>query len=185
MTRLRKTWLRQASCAAIIALACTQAGAVEPDGQHDFDFSIGHWKTHILRLQHPLAGSTQWIELNGKVETREVWNGRANLEEIDAKGPAGHVEGLTLRLYDPRSHQWNLTWSDSHDGTLGTPVVGGFRQGRGEFLDQETIDGKAILTRNVYSDITPDSYHFEQAYSDDGGRTWETNFKAVVTRDKE
>ena len=68
------------------------------DGQRDFDFNVGTWRTHIKRLQHPLTGSTTWIELNGTVKVRKVWDGRAQLEEIEADGPQGHFEGLTLFL---------------------------------------------------------------------------------------
>ncbi len=152
------------------------------DGQHDFDFNFGTWKTHIRRLQRPLTGSTTWIEVKGTVVVRKVWNGRANLEEIEADGPMGHIEGLTLRLYHPQSHQWALSWANSHDGTLGAPIVGEFNNGRGEFYDQEQFHGRAILVRQVYSDITPRSYHFEQAFSNDDGKTWEPNWVADLTK---
>ena len=153
------------------------------DGQHDFDFSIGTWKTHIRRLQHPLTGSSTWTETNGTVVVRKVWNGRANLEEIEADSPAGHIEGLTLRLYNPQAHQWNLSWANSNDGTLGQPMFGEFNNGHGEFYDQESFKGRSILVRQIYSDITLYSYHFEQAFSDDGGKTWEPNWAATLTRE--
>jgi hypothetical protein len=86
----------------------SQQMAIARDGQHDFDFELGMWKTHISRLQHPLSGSTTWIEYEGTTVVRKVWNGRANLVELEANGPAGHFEGLSLRLYDPQSHQWSL-----------------------------------------------------------------------------
>jgi hypothetical protein len=108
-----------------------QVAASAREGSHDFDFSIGTWKTHVRRLQHPLTGSSTWTETNGTVIVRKVWNGRANLEEIEADGPAGHLEGLTLRLYNPRSRQWNLSWANSNDGTLGQPMFGEFHDGRG------------------------------------------------------
>jgi hypothetical protein len=155
---------------------------VPRDGSHDFDFNIGTWRTHILRLQHPLTGSTAWTETNGTVTVRKVWDGRANLEEIEADGPSGHIEGLTLRLYEPQSHQWALSWANGSDGTLGQPMVGEFTDGRGEFFDQESVNGRAVLVRNVYFDITPNSYSFEQAFSDDGGKNWEANWKATLTR---
>lgn len=153
------------------------------DGQRDFDFNIGTWKTHILRLQHPLTGSNTWVETTGTVAVRKIWNGRANLEEIEADGPAGHIEGLTLRLYDPKSQQWSLHWANSNDGTLGQPAVGEFRNGRGEFYDQEMFKGRAILVRQVYSNASSNSYHFEQAFSEDGGKTWEPNWVANLTRE--
>src|SRR5438034_7396653 len=107
----------------------------ERDGQHDFDFEIGTWKTHLKRLLHPLTGSTTWVEYEGTTIVRKVWNGRANLVELVADGPAGHFEGLSLRLYNPKTRQWTLNFSNSADGTLAQPTVGEFRDGRGEFYD--------------------------------------------------
>src|SRR4030095_7644832 len=88
------------------------------DGQHDFDFEIGTWKTHVSRLLHPLTGSTTWVEYEGTSVVRKVWNGRANLVELVADGPAGHFEGLSLRLYDPEAHQWSLNFANIKSGEL-------------------------------------------------------------------
>ncbi|MGC1547739.1 MAG: hypothetical protein WA777_04360 [Rhodanobacter sp.] len=198
MTTHAKIWFCSAFVAAGLVLFSNQAhGQTSPDikpttkpataqyhdGQHDFDFSAGNWKTHIMRLQHPLTGSTSWVELNGTVVTRKVWGGRAFLEEIEADGTTGHFEGLTLFLYDPQSHQWSQTFASSDDGTLGPPAIGEFNNGRGELIDQETFEGRTILDRGVWSDITANSHRFEQSFSDDGGKTWETNFIATLTRD--
>lgn len=163
----------------------TQQTSRERDGQHDFDFEIGTWKTHLKRLLHPLSGSTTWVEYDGTTVVRKVWNGRANLVELVADGPAGHFEGLNLRLYNPQSHQWSLNFASVNSGAMSQPTIGGFKNGRGEFFDQETFDGRAIFVRFVISDITPNSCHFEQAFSDDGGKTWEVNWIAADTRVKE
>jgi hypothetical protein len=153
------------------------------DGQHDFDFHFGTWKTHIRRLVHPLSGSTTWVELDGTVTTRKVWDGRANLEELEAGNATTHFKGLTLFLYNPESHQWSQNFANINSGTLSqTPLIGEFKDGRGELFDQETFNGRTILVRFVWSDITPDSHHVEQAFSDDGGKTWEPNFIANLTR---
>ncbi|HEY2976153.1 MAG TPA: hypothetical protein VGJ48_26805 [Pyrinomonadaceae bacterium] len=157
----------------------------ERDGQHDFDFEIGTWKTHLRRLLHPLTGSTTWVEYEGTTVVRKVWSGRANLVELEADGPAGHFEGLSLRLYNPQSRQWSLNFASSNGGTMSQPTIGGFKDGRGEFFDQETFNGRAIFVRFVISDITPNSCRFEQAFSDDGGKTWEVNWIATDTRVKE
>ena len=152
------------------------------DGQHDFDFEIGTWKTHLSRRLHPLTGSTTWVQFDGTSVVRKVWNGRANLVELEVDGPTGHIEALSLRLYNPQSHQWSLNSANSNDGTLSVPTIGEFKNGRGEFYDQETFNGRTILVRNVWSDITPNSCRFEQAFSNDGGKTWEVNWIAVDTR---
>ena len=152
------------------------------DGQHDFDFETGRWKTHLKRLLHPLTGSTTWVEYDGTTLVRKVWNGRANLVELEVDGPKGHIEALSLRLYNPDSHQWSLNFSNSAGGTMSTPSIGEFKNGRGEFFDQETLGARAILVRFVISGISPTLAHFEQSYSDDGGKTWEVNWIADDVR---
>jgi hypothetical protein len=185
------------SCVAIMLLylpatpVCAQAakaaraGAETPrDGQHDFDFEIGTWHTHLKRLAHPLSGSSEWIEYEGLTTVRKVWNGRANLVELTADGPDGHFEGLNLRLYNPRSRQWSLNFANSSGGTLGQPTIGRFIDGRGEFYDQEDFGGRAIFVRFVITPLDADTIRFEQAFSDDGGKTWELNWLATDTRMK-
>jgi hypothetical protein len=154
------------------------------DGGHDFDFEIGVWKTHLRRLKNPLSGSASWVELDGTTVVRKIWNGRANLAELNIDAASGHLQVLSLRLYDPRAGQWSLNTANAGSGTLSVPTVGEFKDGRGEFYDQETFNGRTILVRNVWSDITVDSCRFEQAFSDDGGKSWEVNWIAVDTRVK-
>jgi hypothetical protein len=153
-----------------------------PDGAGDFDFEIGTWRTRLSRLLEPLRGSNSWVEYEGTSVVRKVWNGRANLVELDVAGPAGRIEGLSLRLYNARARQWSLSFASRAGGALGPPTIGEFKNGRGEFYAQETLDGRAILVRFVISNITPDSCRFEQAFSDDGGKTWEVNWIASDTR---
>ena len=154
------------------------------DGQHDFDFEIGTWKTHLKRLVHPLSGSREWAEYEGVTTVRKVWNGRANLVELTAHGPAGHFEGLNLRLYNPQSRQWSLNFANSRSGTLGQPTIGGFANGRGEFYDQEDFEGRAVFVRFVIVPVDADTVRFEQSFSDDGGKTWELNWVATDVRVK-
>ena len=156
--------------------------STERDGQHDFDFETGTWQTQLSRLLHPLTGSKTWVEYKGTTVVRKVWNGRANLVELEVDGPSGHIEALSLRLYNPQSRQWSINFSNVSGGTMSPPTIGEFKNGRGEFFAQETLNGRAILVRFVISDITPTSCHFEQAFSDDGGKTWETNWIATDTR---
>jgi hypothetical protein len=154
------------------------------DGQHDFDFEIGTWHTHLKRLLHPLSGSNEWAEYEGVTTVRKVWDGRANLVELTASGPAGHFQGLNLRLYNPQSRQWSLNFANSRNGTLGQPTIGGFVDGRGEFYDQEDFEGRAVFVRFVIVPLDADTIRFEQAFSDDGGKTWEVNWVATDTRVK-
>lgn len=158
--------------------------AVARDGQHDFDFNFGTWKTHIRRILDPLSGSSKSIELDGTVTVRKVWDGRAQLEEIEADGPNGHWQGMTLFLYNPQAHQWSQSFVNSKSGVLVPPLIGAFKEGRGELFASDTFNDRSILVRAVWSDIKPDSHHFEESYSDDGGKTWVPAFLATLAREK-
>lgn len=153
------------------------------DGQHDFDFLEGTWKIHLKRLIHPLTGSTTWTEFDGNSKARKFWEGRGSFDEFETNGPSGHIEGITVRTYNAQSHQWSLYWANGKDGAISLPAtVGEFRNGVGEFYDQEAFDGRMIFVRYVWSQITPNSAHFEQSFSDDGGKTWEVNWVTDQTR---
>jgi len=151
----------------------------EHDGQHDFDFIFGRWKIHLKRK---LAASSTWIEFEGFGMYRKVWDGRANLNEFEADSPSGHVEGLTLRTYNPQTHLWGLYWVNSRDGILHTPQIGAFKNGRGEFYAEDTSDGRATFVRYVWTVVAANSVHFEQSLSDDGGKTWDTNWISDMER---
>jgi hypothetical protein len=172
----------------LIGFLTVPVGAAPPrDGQKDFDFEIGSWKTRLRRLKNPLSGAPPvWVEYEGTTTVRKVWEGRANLVELVAEGPAGRFEGLSLRLYNPESRQWSLHFANARNGELVAPAVGAFdKDGRGEFYSRETLgDGRAIFVRFVISDVTPGSVRFEQAFSADGGRSWEVNWVAIDTRVK-
>jgi hypothetical protein len=168
------------------AKTSVQDTAAQRDGQRDFDFEIGSWKIHLKRLVHPLTGSTSWVEFDGTSVTRKVWDGRSQLEEFETDSPAaGHIEGLTLRLYNPQSHQWSLYWANSKGGPIFPPQIGEFKNGRGEFFGQDTLDGKAIYIRFIWSNTSTNSPHFEQSFSEDGGKTWEVNWITDQTRVKD
>ena len=160
----------------------SQGTVSQRDGQHDFDFEIGTWKTHLRRLVHPLSGSTEWVEYDGTTVVTKVLDGRANLVELKVAGPAGRIEGLSLRLYNPQAHQWTLNFANIIDGQLTPAAIGEFKNGRGEFYNQDTLNGRSILVRFVVFDIMPKSCRFEQSFSADGGKTWEVNWIAVDTR---
>lgn len=162
----------------------TFAQTAPRDGQHDFDFEIGTWKTHLRRLQRPLSGSTTWVEYDGTTVVHKVLDGRANLVELKVAGPAGRLEGLSLRLYNPKSGQWSLNYANLSDGQLTTPSVGEFKNGRGEFFNDDTYNGRKIIVRFVITKVAEDQYQFEQSFSNDEGKTWEVNWIATDTRVK-
>lgn len=171
-----------AAAGAASAAAAPQVAPDRANGQQDFDWEIGTWKTVVRRLAAPLSGSSDWVQYTGTSVVSRVLDGRANLVELRVAGPSGKIEGASLRLYNPQTRQWSLNYFGVRSGALTRPVYGGFRDGRGEFFAQEDLEGRAILVRFVISEVTADSARFEQAYSDDGGRTWETNWIAFDTR---
>jgi len=175
-------FLQSGPTAAQAAPTPKPQAATERDGQHDFDFEAGHWKIHLKRLLHPLTGSTTWVEFDGTSVTRMLWNGRAQVEEFETTAATDHIEGLTLRTYNPESHQWRLYWANSKDGLLVVPQIGEFRNGRGEFYAQDILDGKSIFIRFIWSNTNSDAPHFEQSFSADGGKTWEVNWITDQTR---
>jgi hypothetical protein len=155
------------------------ATSPERNGQHDFDFLFGRWKVHLKRK---VPGTDRWTESDGYGIYRKVWGGRANLNEFFTESPKDHIEGLTLRTYNGVTHLWSVYWANSRDGILSSAQVGKFDHGQGEFYAQDNSDGKSTLVRYVWSKITPTSAHFEQALSEDGGRSWEVNWISDMMR---
>jgi len=159
--------------------------AAQHDGAHDFDFLIGNWKAHVKRLPDRLVGSNKWIEYDGISNHKKLLDSNANFEEFDVKSAKEglRIKAQTLRLYNPESRQWSIYLVDLDKGTLGLPpVVGQFNGRKGEFYDQEQWKGRAILVRYEWTDISPKSARMEQAFSADGGRTWEVNWICELTR---
>jgi hypothetical protein len=152
------------------------------DRNRDFDFNIGHWDVEVKRLANPLSGNSNWTDWKGSGEVAPVWNGRGSVAEFELDGPTGHLQGVGLRLYNPEAKQWTISWANSRDGAIGVPIVGEFKDGRGDFIDIEQFNGRQIFVRNSFSKITSDSCYFEQAFSGDNGRTWEPNWLMTFRR---
>lgn len=148
----------------------------ENDGRNDFDFLIGTWKVHHRSLKQRLKGSTEWLEFYGDTACRKILNGLGNLDENIIHRQADPVHAMTLRLFNPESREWSIYWSTDLTGTLDVPMIGGFKDGRGEFYSQEVFEGQHIYNRFIWSKITADSCQWEQAFSIDGGKIWETNW---------
>lgn len=145
-------------------------------GSHDFDFQVGEWRVHH-RVKRP-AGNDQWLEFDGTCSNRGLMDGSANVEDQRFDKPTGVTHGVALRAYDSKTGQWAIWWIDSRDplGALDPPAKGCFENGVGTFYSDGTLDGKPIRTRFIWSKITPTSAHWEQAYSSDAGKTWETHW---------
>lgn len=169
--------------AASAIAASALAGAPQPGGQRDFDWELGTWETHVRVLRNPLSGEPPvWATYDGTSVVKPLMGGRANFVELSVTGPAGAIEGGALRLYNPKAKQWSLNYASLGNGLLTAPVFGAFAGGKGVFVGQDQMDGRTILVRFVITRQSARRAQFEQAYSADGGSTWETNWVAVDTR---
>src|ERR1700747_2191912 len=161
----------------------SQTTTSERDGQHDFDFALGTWKARLKRLEHPLTGSKKWGGVGGTLVADKVWAERAITERVELDSPGGHIEGLTLRLYNAQPRQWSIYWANSKNGAMDTsPQIGQFKNGRGEFYGTDTLNGKLIYVRFVWTNTNTNTPHFEQPYSDYGGKNWEGSWMTDQTR---
>jgi hypothetical protein len=177
--------LAQPQTSSVITNKGTEAGKVEPKaekgengatGVSDFDFLVGSWRVHHRRLKERLAGNHDWIEFEGTCAMQKILGGAGNMDDnvLDFRG--GAYRAVTLRTYDPAKGQWSIWWFDSRNPShLDPPVVGGFKNGVGTFYADDTFKGKPIRVRFLWTNLATKP-HWEQAFSDDGGKTWETNW---------
>ncbi|MFJ4555031.1 hypothetical protein ACIP4Q_02875 [Streptomyces massasporeus] len=147
---------------------------------HDFDFFHGDWDVLHRRRTDFLDPDGDWEEFPSTTRCQPLFDGAANLDEIDM--PHLSAKGATLRLFDRESEQWSLYWASSISGTLFPPVVGRFEEGIGTFYGDDTYDGKDIRARFVWSGVSARSARWEQAFSVDGGNSWVTNWIMEFTR---
>jgi hypothetical protein len=183
------------SCAALLFAAISAADAATPnsrldaqaavparDGSHDFDFWFGKWTLANHRLKHRLANSNEWEDCGGSSLARPLLGGRSNMDEtIYLCGKEG-IAGAAFRLYDPKKDLWSIFWIGTGSMTLDPPVIGRFVDGIGTFYGDDTFEGKPVRVRFIWSKIDLTHAHWEQAFSVDGGKTWETNWTQELTR---
>jgi hypothetical protein len=171
--------------APVLLFRSAYAARQHRDGSHDFDWEVGVWKTHLRVLRQKSDGTAAWVTYEGTSDVIPIWNCRADMVKLEVTGPDGRrFEAINLRLYDPASRQWSLNFANIASGVMGVPTIGEFRDGVGTFYDLEPIGGHQVLVRNVWSRITANSAHFAQAISQDGGKTWQSNWIADDTRAK-
>lgn len=166
----------------ILLLALVTWPVAGDERNRDFDFEFGAWNAQISRLKAPLSGSQEWVEYTGTSVVRPVWNGRANLGELSVAGEGGRIEGMSLRVFDPAAGKWRIHWTNARDGMVGEAMVGGFTDGVGTFYNEEEYDGRTVIVRFLFSEITDRRFRLEQAFSPDGGATWEPNWIAQFGR---
>ncbi|MCI0711560.1 MAG: hypothetical protein L0154_15500 [Chloroflexi bacterium] len=146
------------------------------DGRHDFDFYTGTWKVHNRRLKERLKGCQEWEEFEGISVAQPILGGVGNFDTITMYRDSGIHHGVTLRLFNLETHEWHLHWADSVSGALVPPMIGKFEDGIGHFYSHELFAGRHILCRFIWSGISETTCRWEQAFSEDGGATWETNW---------
>ncbi|GAB2830812.1 hypothetical protein [Lentzea nigeriaca] len=170
--------------ACLVFLTLTgSASADTADGQRDFDWELGTWHTDVRVLADPLSDTEdQWLQFSGTSVVRPLMDRRANVVELNVTGPAGRIEGLNMRLHEPQAQRWSLTFVNMRDGLLTPSVYGGFHDGVGEFYGDDQLGGRPIRVRFLIHRQGKDCATFEQAFSQDGGKSWETNWIAVDRR---
>jgi hypothetical protein len=155
----------------------------ERDGRKDFDFLIGSWKIQHRRLKERLKGCTNWEEFEGTSEVRSILGGLGNMDELTMNRASARVQAVTVRLYNPATREWSIYWvASSSPGRLDVPMVGKFDGLRGKFFSQEVFEGRHIFNRFVWTVTSPNACRWEQAFSADGGKTWETNWTMEFIR---
>ncbi|WP_242112733.1 DUF1579 domain-containing protein [Luteimonas aquatica] len=183
---------------ACLLLAVAPAGAVHASqdtpksaegagnlaGLHDFDFLVGDWKVRHRKLKARLVGSRDWTEFDGTLSMRKLMDGRANVGDNLFNTPDGPYRGIGFRAYDPKTGQWASWWLDGRNpfGALDPAIKGGFKDGIGTFEAVDTLQGKPIRMRVTWSRITAETARWEQAFSADGGKTWEVNWVSDFQR---
>ncbi len=191
MSRIRFALLTATLGTAILVAPASGGAAQDPappvaarDGKRDFDWEIGTWITKVRVRRNPLSGTApEWAEYEGTSVVKPLLDGRANFVELSVGGSRGRIEGGALRLYNPKARQWSLNYASLSNGLLTAPVFGSFNgKGRALFYGEDMLDGRAILVRFIITQVSPREARFEQAYSVDGGQSWEDNWIAVDTR---
>jgi hypothetical protein len=152
------------------------------DGVDDFDFLIGDWSVVHCRLKRRLMGETEWVEFSGPATARKILDGLGNIDEYQIDLPAGAYVGSSLRLFNPATQNWSIYWMDSRDPTLDPPMVGRFKDDQGLFFGDDSFEGQQIRVRFIWSGMARTTCRWEQAFSVDGGASWETNWIMTFTR---
>lgn len=181
-------------CLSLLTMTATAASGLGPstsssgadaveDGQRSFDWEIGTWHTDVRILADPLSESPdEWLRFEGTSKVRPLMNGKENVVELKVQGPNGQIEALNLRLYEPQADRWSLTFVNVRDGLLTPAVHGGFHDDVGEFYGDDQLGDRPIKVRFLIFRQGHNKARFEQAFSDDDGATWETNWIAVDKR---
>jgi hypothetical protein len=153
--------------------------------KHDWDWLVGRWTVRHHRLKARLAGSHEWQDFNGSSSVWLTLDGLGTVDDNVIELPGDSYRAVGIRAFDPKTNQWSIWWLDGRTPeTIFPPVHGGFKNGEGEFIGDDSFNGRPIKVRFRWTNITATSAHWEQAFSPDGGKTWETNWTMEFTRVK-
>lgn len=153
------------------------------DHRHDWDWLVGSWTVRHRRLKARLAGSTEWEEFNGSSRLWLTLNGHGTIDDNVIEIPSGTYRAMGVRAFNPATRKWAIWWLDErYPDRIEPPVLGGFANGVGRFEGDDTFNGQPIRVYFQWSEITPNSARWEQAFSADGGATWEVNWEMRFTR---
>jgi hypothetical protein len=188
-----RTLLKFSVAASLIGLSGTSLATqdhLQPrqgddlSGLHAFDLRAGCWIFHNHVLKERLANNHDWFDYDGVQHLWITMGGYGNMDDNELRRPDGTYYGLTVRTYDPKTGTWSIWWYDGRDpaATLDPPVKGRFKDGVGTFYSGDTLRGKPIKVRFTWSSITATAAHWEQAFSGDGGKSWETNWTADFSK---
>jgi len=173
------------ACLALLLTAAPAAAQTPATDAHvhDFDFEFGPtWTAHLRLLRHRLVGAHDWVDFHGTLLTHKLWSGQGNMSELVVTNGKTNIVGGALHLYNPDTHQWSVWFANAITGTLGVPGVGHFANGEGVLYDREPYNGKMVYVRQIFSNMSAHTFNFDQAFSVDNGKTWETNLTIRYTR---
>ena len=160
-----------------------QIVAAKTSSQTDFDFLIGKWKVHNRKLKSRLSGCSEWTEFEAHVECRKILNGYGNIDSFQTRVDGRPFEGMSLRLFNPKTRLWSIYWSNSETVVLDVPQVGSFENKIGAFYARDTYEQKDIIVQFRWDATNPNTPAWSQAFSADNGQTWEWNWYMTFHRE--
>lgn len=180
----RRDLLAAAIVASFVPLpAGATVTTARPAGAAGFDFLHGRWTVRHRKLKDRLAGSTEWIEFAGTLDVKPMLGGLGNIDENELEDPAGRHLATSIRVFNPASGEWSIYWADGRRAGLDKPVVGRFEGKVGHFYNDDELGGRRIRVRFTYEDLAPMHAHWSQAFSADGGASWEVNWTMDFARE--
>lgn len=147
-----------------------------------FEFLLGRWSVHHRKLRDRLCACREWYDFPGTLEVRTILGGTGNFDHNELFDPAGSYEASSLRLFDPEADKWSIYWLDARAPSLERPVVGRFDGIKGTFFNEEELRGRPVRVRTTYKPLSPSTAEWTQAFSPDGGESWEVNWVMEFTR---